>query len=142
MNCTRWGWLALLFVAAGCGDSHSSEDAAAPMDVLRGPCDSDRDCSALGLICDRAVGVCGECSTAAECAAGEACLLGLCDPTRTCTTSRECPGLVCDAAVGPLRGVRGPRGLPFAARLPCRWALRGDGRDRVHQRWGLRGGGV
>jgi hypothetical protein len=100
MNCMRWGCLALLFVAAGCGDSHSSDDAAAPMDVLRGPCDSDRDCSALGLICDRAVGVCGECSTDAECAAGEACLLGLCDPTRTCTTSRECPGLVCDAAVG------------------------------------------
>ena len=69
--------------------------------LLGAPCDSSRECSEEGLVCDTAAHECVECVGDVDCLeAGEICLGRSCRAVTSCTSSRQCPGQVCDAARG------------------------------------------
>lgn len=71
--------------------------------VAATPCKSDKACAAMGGVCDKAAGVCAECTSESDCAADQACQLGQCVAQLVpCASSKACAafGLVCDAAVG------------------------------------------
>lgn len=65
------------------------------------PCASDKQCTAVGLVCNAAAGHCVACLTAADCAADQACKANQClAPPAPCASSKQCAtGLVCDPAL-------------------------------------------
>ena len=66
--------------------------------VAQQACQSDKQCAALGQVCETAKGVCVPCTTAADCAKGESCKANQCiPPPAPCQSSKDCqPGQVCD----------------------------------------------
>lgn len=81
----------LLALAPGC-----SGTPAAPT-----TCQSSRECSAAGLVCDVASMTCVECNADADCLdASSVCVAHACRAITTCRSSRECPGQVCNATLG------------------------------------------
>jgi hypothetical protein len=71
-----------------------------PAIVPDASCTSDRECSALGGVCNRATSRCVECNATTDCASTQACVSNRCVATTRCTTSRMCPGRVCSARLG------------------------------------------
>ena len=64
-------------------------------------CKSDKDCTPLGLLCDRTLGECVECVDDRACTGDERCIGGVCEEPETCTNSLDCPaGRVCDRDEG------------------------------------------
>ncbi len=64
-------------------------------------CDSSRDCSSAGLVCDTSQRECVECIADADCLTdGQVCLSRQCRTVTACESSRQCPGQVCDPARG------------------------------------------
>ena len=67
--------------------------------VLGEPCESSRECTAGGLVCDTVAGVCVECLAEVDCLGeNEVCIARTCRPAVECDSSRQCPGQVCDTA--------------------------------------------
>ncbi len=66
----------------------------------RPACDSDMDCTPLGLLCDLGRGRCVECVLPGDCSAGTLCRDGACVPG--CETNSDCAplGQECDTSVG------------------------------------------
>ncbi len=79
---------------SGVPDSGTSSDSGSSI------CRSDRECSAMGRICNRMLGICVECLQDTDCASGEACRSGVCEAVVPCASSRMCAGLVCDLERG------------------------------------------
>ena len=83
----RGAWCAVSVVvalaAAGCGGPTTIDDDAAVGDDAGASFDAGLD---TGFAC----------AHARDCAPGTVCIGGLCVAPTMCTTSRECPGLVCD----------------------------------------------
>jgi len=69
-----------------------------PADAPATTCTSNAQCASPRATCDRARGVCVECTTTVPCATGSTCASGRCVPSVQCTSSRMCPGQVCDTA--------------------------------------------
>jgi len=71
-----------------------------PVDVPTPPvdaptsCRSDRDCSAMGMVCDTTTSRCVACLLNVDCPNGLRCVANACVPP--CTSSTMCPGQVCD----------------------------------------------
>lgn len=87
---TRVSFIICISLAAGC-------DTPAPeLDGGSTSCDSDRDCSASGLVCDLDEGICVACVRDADCPTSEVCIANECAAPTACTSSTMCPGLVCD----------------------------------------------
>lgn len=62
-------------------------------------CVSDKDCTPLGLLCNKSLGECVSCVTNVDCDESAECLAGSCHPITTCANSLDCPdGEVCDPA--------------------------------------------
>ena len=61
-------------------------------------CRGDRDCSALGMVCDTVAGRCVPCLATPDCPSGLRCVANACVPP--CTSSVMCPGQVCDRTRG------------------------------------------
>lgn len=92
-------------------DAGSSDagDAATPTDGatadvdpgVRVPCTDDTPCTASGRRCYRPLGYCVQCTADVECSGGmQVCTQGRCVDRVSCSTSRMCPGQVCDLARG------------------------------------------
>ncbi len=111
-----WSIVALLF-AYGCAptivggdastdrgadalDASLGTDSRSTTDVTLLRCASDRECSALGYVCNTTTARCVECNVASDCGADRACLGNHCITPVRCTTSRMCPGQVCSASLG------------------------------------------
>jgi hypothetical protein len=78
-------------------------DGTAPPDGggPRVACTDDTPCAPIGQRCYRPLGYCVQCATDGECATGtQVCTQGRCVDRVGCTTSRQCPGQVCDIARG------------------------------------------
>ncbi|MDO9017222.1 MAG: nidogen-like domain-containing protein [Deltaproteobacteria bacterium] len=92
--------------AAGPDDALGPTDAPAPsdlpaVDASTSRCASDRDCLSLNLLCDPLRAVCVDCVRDADClTAGTVCASNRCVPDVRCTSSRTCPGQVCDVPLG------------------------------------------
>lgn len=90
--------------SGGAGSNNASGGAAAGApSVIR--CRSDKDCTALGLLCDPVGLSCVVCVKPTDCSSGETCRAGLCDAKVPCTNSRDCLSapagrLICDASIG------------------------------------------
>lgn len=62
-------------------------------------CASDKDCTPLGLLCNKTLGECVSCVSDLDCDESAECLAGSCHPITTCANSLDCPrGEVCDPA--------------------------------------------
>ncbi len=62
-------------------------------------CKSDVTCKPLSKVCDKTVGVCVDCIQNGDCGADAACVQHTCHPSKTCTSSKDCPS-VCDLTSG------------------------------------------
>lgn|GEM_PF-1992988 len=87
------------------GASSDRPDVAGAIDAgdgsVRPACRVEADCAPGGLHCDRAAALCQQCLDDGHCATGsQVCLRGACVGLEACTTSRTCPGQVCDTALG------------------------------------------
>jgi hypothetical protein len=91
-----------LLTACASDPATPSADARvdAPAVFPDAPCSSDRECSALGGVCDRTTSRCVECNAMADCPAGRSCIGSRCVTPVACTTSRMCPGQVCSTSRG------------------------------------------
>src|SRR5690348_5706051 len=89
---TRLGLMwAVAATTVGACDSGGGAHDAGPV-----ACTTDRQCSGAGLVCDLVRGACVECVSAIDCASSQACRAGSCLTVVPCTSSRMCPGQVCD----------------------------------------------
>ncbi len=83
------------------------DDTSAPIDgtvtpdggTTRVSCTDDTPCTPLGQRCYRPLGYCVQCTADVECSGGmQVCTQGRCVDRVSCSTSRQCPGQVCDLA--------------------------------------------
>jgi hypothetical protein len=87
-------------------DAAPAPDAPAPVDLPAVDadstrCASDRDCLSRNLLCDPLRSVCVDCVRDVDCLApGTVCASNRCVPDVRCTSSRTCPGQVCDVPLG------------------------------------------
>lgn len=72
-------------------ETRDASDAAAG-------CSADNECAAPRAHCLRAEQRCVDCLTATHCASGQTCASNRCVVPASCTSSRSCPGQVCDTA--------------------------------------------
>lgn len=80
-------------------DQEVAADAADAFAKL--PCTSDKQCSAMGLVCNVAAAHCVACMAATDCPAGKVCKANTCvDKPKPCVSSVECPGQVCNKPTG------------------------------------------
>ncbi len=77
-------------------DQPSSTDAG----VEAPACTSDRDCSALGMVCNVDTSRCVGCNAQADCTGSLLCIGHSCRAVTRCTTSVMCPGQVCSTSLG------------------------------------------
>lgn len=92
---SAWAFFAVFSAISGC-----ETEPEGPPATMTTVCQSDRECSPDGRVCDRSIGYCVECITGADCGAEEACRGGVCEAITPCSSSRMCPGLVCDPSRG------------------------------------------
>ena len=84
----------------GATDAPTVRDAASEAG-FGAQCRSDRECTPLGLVCDRTAMRCVDCVMQADClGAGQLCLGNRCVTVTHCTSSRMCPGQVCSTTLG------------------------------------------
>ncbi|MDB4929280.1 MAG: hypothetical protein JWM10_1764, partial [Myxococcaceae bacterium] len=84
------------------------DDTPPPVDIARPPadagaaveCTGDRQCSALGMVCDLANGRCVGCNVQTDCVGGALCLRHACQVVTPCASSVTCPGQVCSTRLG------------------------------------------
>ncbi len=108
----KFGALSVIVAAsaASCGDSKDSglfvagdggPDGTARDGSTGAACVSDKECTPLGLLCDKPRGVCVECLTSATCGDDRVCLGSRCVAVVPCETSLDCArNEVCDTAAG------------------------------------------
>ncbi len=60
-------------------------------------CKSDVTCKPLSKVCDKTAGVCVDCLQNGDCGVDAKCVESTCHPSKTCTSSKDCPS-VCDLA--------------------------------------------
>ena len=83
-------------------DAASPPDAPpdVPVEAAAPRCRSDRECTAMGQVCDFTSGACVDCVRDADCGTMMVCLASRCVTPVRCTTTRMCPGQVCDTVRG------------------------------------------
>ncbi|MCB9738686.1 MAG: hypothetical protein H6747_05400 [Deltaproteobacteria bacterium] len=89
--------------AVGTADISPEPDSVDVGSVAPVACQSDKECISVGLVCDKAGGVCVDCNSDADCGSGESCKAKHCvPPPASCTSSKDCAALaqVCDKASG------------------------------------------
>jgi hypothetical protein len=94
----RWSLILIAVLAcapASCGGGSATPDGGDPK-----RCQNSLECPS-NKVCDRAIGMCVACVTAADCPADNECTARHCVPITPCATSLECPqNQVCDTAAG------------------------------------------
>ncbi len=80
-------------------------DAGTPQDAVVGPakCQSDKDCSGAGQVCDPLKKVCVACLTDLNCAANQHCVAYICESATACVNSLSCVGVMnADGSAQPI----------------------------------------
>lgn len=83
------------------GTAGTAGTGGAPPDELLPPCNSDKDCTPIGLLCDIQRGVCVQCLNDTDCGEYQSCESGECATYTHCLNSLDCTGeadgkTVCD----------------------------------------------
>lgn len=71
--------------------------------VVKTPCQNDKVCKTLGLVCDLVRGTCEQCLGDLDCTSGSICLARTCQPAaQKCASTKDCTaaGLICDKQTG------------------------------------------